>query len=119
MLNSPCFIGLTLGKIGVVTNYPIPSLPPKERLILELLLSHGSLFGLQLVALSEGALKRGTVYVTLGRMEAKGFIRSEQEAMQPGAIGLPRRLYYPTPLGERVLRAWGQVAQALLPEVQP
>ena len=55
------------------------------------------------MALSHGALKRGTVYVTLGRMEAKGFIRSEQEAMPPGAIGLPRRLYYPTPLGERVL----------------
>ena len=38
----------------------IPTLPPKERLILELLLSEGSLFGLQLVALSQGALKRGT-----------------------------------------------------------
>ena len=58
------------------------------------------------MALSEGALKRGTVYVTLGRMEAKGFVRSEQEAMPSGAIGLPRRLYYPTPLGERVRRAW-------------
>jgi len=102
-----------------VTNDAIPSLPPKERLILELLLSQGALFGLQLVASSDGALKRGTVYVTLGRMEAKGFIRSEQEAMPPGAIGLPRRLYYPTPLGERVLHAWGQVARALLPEVQP
>jgi PadR family transcriptional regulator, regulatory protein PadR len=97
-----------------VTDYPIPSLPPKERLILEQLLAQGSLFGLQLVAMSDGALKRGTVYVTLGRMEAKGFIRSEQEAMPPGAIGLPRRLYYPTPLGERVLRAWSQMAQALV-----
>jgi DNA-binding PadR family transcriptional regulator len=47
-------------------------------------------------------------------MEAKGFIRSEQEAMPPGAIGLPRRLYYPTPLGERVLDAWSQMAQALV-----
>jgi DNA-binding PadR family transcriptional regulator len=102
-----------------VTNHPIPSLPPKERLILDLLLAQGPLFGLQLVSLSDGALKRGTVYVTLGRMEAKGFIRSEQEAMPPGAIGLPRRLYYPTPLGERVLDAWSQVAQAFVPEVQP
>ncbi len=101
-----------------MSDYPIPSLPPKERLILELLLSQGSQFGLQLVALSAGALKRGTVYVTLGRMEAKGFITSQQEAMPPGAIGLPRRLYYPTPLGERVLNAWSQVARALLPEVQ-
>jgi PadR family transcriptional regulator len=102
-----------------VTHDPIPRLPPKERLILDLLLAQGPLFGLQLVSLSDGALKRGTVYVTLGRMEAKGFVRSEQEAMPPGAIGLPRRLYYPTPLGERVLDAWSQVAQAFMPEVQP
>jgi PadR family transcriptional regulator PadR len=102
-----------------VSHPPIPSLPPKERLILELLVAEGRLFGLQLVALSQGALKRGTVYVTLGRMEAKGFIRSEQEAMPPGAIGLPRRMYYPTPLGERVLRAWSLLARELLPEMQP
>jgi len=98
-----------------VTLHPIPSLPPKERLILDLLIAKsGPLFGLQLVALSDGALKRGTVYVTLGRMEAKGFVRSEQEAMPPGAIGLPRRLYYPTPLGERVLRAWSLMARELV-----
>ena len=101
-----------------MTYHPIPSLPPKERLILELLVAQGPLFGLQLVALSDAALKRGTVYVTLGRMEAKGFVRSEQEAMPPGAIGLPRRLYYPTPLGERVLRAWDRLARELLPEMQ-
>ena len=102
-----------------MTHPEIPSLPPKERLILGLLVTEGPLFGLQLVALSRGALKRGTVYVTLGRMETKGFIRSEQQAMPPGAIGLPRRMYYPTPLGERVLAAWSQMARALLPEMQP
>jgi len=96
----------------------IPSLPPKERLILDLLVSEAPLFGLQLVALSGGALKRGTVYVTLGRMEAKGFLRSEQEAIPPGAIGLPRRMYYPTPLGQRVLRAWSLMARELVPEMQ-
>jgi hypothetical protein len=93
---------------------PIPTLPPKVRLILDLLIAQGPLFGLQLVALSDGALKRGTVYVTLGRMETKGFVRSEQEAMPPGAIGLPRRLYYPTPLGERVVRAWSLMARELV-----
>jgi len=80
-------------------------LPKKERLILELLISDGPMFGLQLVERSEGALKRGTVYVTLGRMESKGIIESEQEA-DPRAIGLPRRIYRPTALGERMLRAW-------------
>ena len=49
-----------------------------------------------------GALKRGTVYVTLGRLEAKGLIESEQEAPRLGAIGLPRRIYRITGLGEGV-----------------
>ena len=96
----------------------IPTLPKKERLILELLQSEGPLFGLQLVALSQGSLKRGTVYVTLGRMEAKGFVISEQESLPAGAIGLPRRIYSPTPLGNRVLRAWDLVVQELAFEVQ-
>lgn len=96
----------------------MPTLPPKERLILDLLIAEGPLFGLQLVERSGGALKRGTVYVTLGRMEAKGFVTSEQEVMPEGAIGLPRRLYRPTPLGERVRRAWDHVVRELVPEMQ-
>jgi len=91
----------------------IPTLPPKERLILELLVAAGPQFGLQLVAASDGHLKRGTVYVTLGRMEAKGFIQSEQEAPAPGAIGLPRRIYRTTGLGKRALRAWSALSQEL------
>lgn len=97
---------------------PTPTLPPKERLILEMLVSEGPLFGLQLVALSKGALKRGTVYVTLGRMEEKGYLTSEQEALPSGAIGLPRRIYHPTPLGQRVLRVWSQAIRQLTLEVQ-
>lgn len=81
-------------------------LPRKELLILELLAAEGPMYGLQLVQRSGGELKRGTVYVTLGRMESKGVIESEQETPDPGAIGLPRRIYRPTPLGERMLRAW-------------
>ncbi len=92
----------------------VPSLPPKERLILELLVSTGPLYGLQLVEHSAGTLKRGTVYVTLGRMEAKGFVESEQDALAPGAIGLPRRIYRPTGLGQRVLRAWTMLARELV-----
>lgn len=94
------------------------TLPPKERLILELLVSAGPLYGMQLVEQSEGALKRGTVYVTLGRMEAKGYLESAQEALPPGAIGLPRRIYRPTTLGKRVLRAWTTFAAQLAYEVR-
>jgi PadR family transcriptional regulator, regulatory protein PadR len=94
-------------------------LPRKERLILDLLASEGPLYGLQLVERSDGALKRGTVYVTLGRMEAKGLVESQQESVPPGGIGLPRRIYRPTPLGERVLRAWTAFARELAWEMKP
>jgi DNA-binding PadR family transcriptional regulator len=99
-----------------VTDAP-PSLPGKERLILELLIEAGPQFGLQLVKLSEGALKRGTVYATLARMEAKGYVESEQEAPPPGAIGLPRRIFRPTPLGRRVLNSWVLFAREFAHEV--
>ena len=97
----------------------IATLPPKERLILELLASRGPMYGLQLVEESEGTLKRGTVYVTLGRMEAKGLLQSDQESLPPGAIGLPRRIYRPTALGERARRAWTAFARELAWEVKP
>jgi PadR family transcriptional regulator, regulatory protein PadR len=95
------------------------TLPAKERLILELLVSSGPMYGLQLVGQSGGALKRGTVYVTLGRLEAKGLVESEQESLPAGAIGLPRRIYRPTALGERMLRAWTVFANELAWGMRP
>jgi DNA-binding PadR family transcriptional regulator len=71
------------------------------------------MFGLQLVEESDGQLKRGTVYVTLGLLEQKGYVESTQENQHPGAIGLPRRIYRPTALGKRALRAWTTLAQRL------
>jgi DNA-binding PadR family transcriptional regulator len=52
---------------------------------------------------SHGRLKRGSVYVTLGRMEQKGFVVSMLDE-RPGE-GPPRRLYEPTTLGLRALVA--------------
>lgn len=94
-------------------------LPRKEQHILELLVSEGPMYGLQLVERSEGALKRGTIYVTVARMEAKGLVQSEQEPLPPGAIGLPRRIYRPTALGERMLRAWIVFTSDLAWEAKP
>lgn len=88
----------------------IPRLAATERLILQLL-AGDEMFGLQLVEQSRGALKRGTVYVTLGRMQDKGYVESRTEAQPPGAIGLPRRLYRPTAYGLRVLKAWETAAR--------
>jgi DNA-binding PadR family transcriptional regulator len=77
----------------------------KELLILGLLAQGREMYGLELVEASSSALKRGTVYVTLGRMEEKGLVTSRQEPLPEGAIGLPRRLYAPTALGLRALAA--------------
>jgi DNA-binding PadR family transcriptional regulator len=97
----------------------LPSLPRKEQTILELLASEGAMYGLQIVERSGGALKRGTVYVTLGRMEAKGFVESDEQPLPPGGIGLPRRIYRLTALGERMLRAWTAFAHELAWEMKP
>jgi DNA-binding PadR family transcriptional regulator len=92
------------------------TLSAKEHLVLELLTEHGELYGLQLVAHSKRKLKRGTVYVTLGRMEEKGYISSRLEDAPSDVGGMPRRVYQPTPLGRRVLAAWTNAATHLMPE---
>ena len=94
----------------------VPTLSRKESLILELLVEHEQLCGLEFVAASRRGLKRGTVYVTLGRMEDKGFITSWLEDAPPRAGGLPRRIYRATPLGRRVLSAWTEMARQLVPQ---
>jgi PadR family transcriptional regulator PadR len=93
------------------------TLSAKESLILELLLHHQEMYGLQMVASSRRRLKRGTVYVTLGRMEEKGYITSRLEDAPPQAGGLPRRLYEPTALGRRVLAVWTDAGHLLMPEL--
>ncbi len=90
----------------------LPSISPTESLVLNLL-RHETRFGLDLVASSSGRLKRGSVYVILARMEAKGFVESWQEDRQPGAIGLPRRLYRATEYGLKVRDAYALLRDAL------
>lgn len=99
-------------------NLLLPS--SKEALILELLKSREDrLFGLELVGLSEGLLKRGTVYVTLQRMEEKGLIDSEQEPRPDPQIGIPRRLYKINGLGVRALSAYRAAHEAFLMDLVP
>lgn len=90
----------------------LPSMSATESLILELL-RDGRQYGLELVDASKGALKRGSVYVILSRMETKGFVESWQEERAPGAIGLPRRLYRATPYGLKVHDAYQLLREAL------
>jgi PadR family transcriptional regulator PadR len=95
----------------------LPRLSSKEKVILELLVANGSMYGLQLVAQSHGELKRGTVYVTLGRMEQKGLILSESEKLSDNSGLVPRRMYKPTPFGLRVLEIWTRLTQEFTWEV--
>lgn len=83
-------------------------LSPKEYTILNLLMKAGrrGLYGLQLVQQSSGELRRGTVYVTLERMQEKGLVESRQEEKQQGVSGIPRRIYCATWYGIRVFQAW-------------
>jgi PadR family transcriptional regulator, regulatory protein PadR len=90
----------------------LPSISATESLILDLL-EAGERFGLEMVEISGGRLKRGSIYVTLGRMERKGFVESRQEERPPGAIGLPRRLYRATSYGLKVRDAYGLLREAL------
>lgn len=90
----------------------LPSISATESLVLDLM-GRGERYGLELIDMADGRLKRGSVYVTLGRMEAKGFVTSRQEERQAGAIGLPRRLYKATPYGLKVRAAYGLLREAL------
>jgi DNA-binding PadR family transcriptional regulator len=91
----------------------LPRLSTVETLILDLLADQHETYGLALVEESGGKVKRGSVYVTLSRMEAKGYVSSRQEEKAADAIGLPRRLYRMTATGARVRDAWALARQAL------
>jgi DNA-binding PadR family transcriptional regulator len=91
----------------------LPSLSRKEALILEMLI-HGQkreMYGLEMVENSDGHLKRGTIYVTLQRLSEKGYVTSREELPISPQIGIARRLYSITGLGEAVFKAHQEAAQ--------
>jgi DNA-binding PadR family transcriptional regulator len=90
----------------------IPRLARTERLILNRL-THGDEFALRLADRSGGALKRGTVYITLQRMESKGYVESKLESAIVGAMGRPRRWYRTSAYGRQVLNAWKLAENAM------
>ena len=94
----------------------LPLMSPTEALILRLL-GGSEKYGLQLVADSDGALKRGTVYVVLNRMEEKGFVESRKDPNAPGD-GPAKRMYMVTGHGQRVLQAWEALAGSLTREAK-
>jgi DNA-binding PadR family transcriptional regulator len=83
-----------------------------EHLVLKLLAARGPCYGLELVHASRGRLKRGGIYVTLGRMEDKGLVTSSTSGDDR------RRRYRPTALGERALLAARAFAGELVLEAE-
>ena len=84
------------------------------------MLTHGEqMYGLQLVVAPKRRLKRGTVYVRLGRMEEKGYITSHLEDLPSRLAVCPAGSNQPTALGRRVLAAWTGGARLLMPEFAP
>jgi DNA-binding PadR family transcriptional regulator len=82
----------------------VPRLSNLEMLILDLLSEHRELYGLEMVEASRGKLKRGSIYVTLGRMEDKGFVTSRE--VEAEGRGPARMMYRITGTGARMLAAW-------------
>jgi DNA-binding PadR family transcriptional regulator len=66
--------------------------------------SPAGLYGLEVVEKSEGGVKRGSVYVFLGQLEEKGFVRVLAQKESPQNGGLPRPKYQLTAEGARVVR---------------
>jgi DNA-binding PadR family transcriptional regulator len=93
----------------------VPRLSEKESLVLALLLEHAEMYGLEMVAASPRHLKRGTIYVTLGRMEDKGYVSSRLEDAPPHAGGLPRRIYRSTTRGRQIFAVWNRALTELAP----
>lgn len=90
----------------------LPSISTTEALIMDLL-REGERFGLELVDQSGGTLKRGSVYVILARMEAKGFVTSRLDDRPAPPVGATRRLYAATGYGVQVHHAYGLLRRAL------
>ncbi len=86
----------------------MPRLSTKEAVILDLLVNQGSMYGLEMIRASD-ELKRGTVYVTLGRMAEKGYVESHLENAPEG--GVARRVYQATGHGKRILTVWERMRE--------
>jgi len=69
----------------------------KEELILDIL-RQDEMYGLDIIARSNGGLKQGTIYVHLSRMEDRGLVQVRTEPPRH-PVGLPRRLYRVTKKG--------------------
>jgi DNA-binding PadR family transcriptional regulator len=64
-------------------------------------------------------LSRGTIYITLDRLETKGYLRSRFADPTPERGGKAKRYFKPTPAALRALRASRQALLKMWDGVQP
>ena len=85
-----------------------------EMLVMQMLQNEtGGMYGLEIVESSNGAIKRGSVYVLLGRLEEKGFVRAHKRTPDGKYPGLPRPIYKLTAEGMRVIAAAEELGLAI------
>lgn len=89
-----------------------PRVPAGKELLVLQILRDGpqEMYGLEIVKASDGELGRAAIYITLARLEEKGYIKSRTPP-EDSHPGLPRPRYKITALGERAVAA-AQAAQA-------
>lgn len=89
-----------------------------EALILNLLTQKArGAYGSELVHMSEGRLKRGSVYSLLGRLEKAGLVKSVEDAPTE-AYALPRTLYKITADGVQARREFAEFVGLPLAQVR-
>jgi PadR family transcriptional regulator len=93
-----------------IRSHTIRSLSGTEYLIMSLILANrdAELGGLEITEMSNGAAKRGTIYVLLGRLKKKGYVTGRTKVAAD--VG-PRTLYKATRLGKRVFESSDAVGQ--------
>lgn len=91
--------------LTMINSDNFPRLSRKEFLILEMLADKDEMFGLEMAQLSNGELKRGTIYVTLQRMSEKRLVESFGQPRTSGEIGIARRIYKATEFGKKIFKA--------------
>lgn len=73
---------------------------------------------LEIEGLTGRQTSRGAVYVTLGRMEQKGYLRSELSEPTPERGGKAKRMFTITGAGTEVLRETVRGLQAMLDGIE-
>lgn len=88
-------------------------MPTRSEMAVLKLLQHrpGGAYGLEIVAGSDGSIKRSSIYVLLGRLEEKGFVRIKKTTSKHP--GLPRPIYVISGAGTRAVQA-REVAEAAM-----